>query len=266
MIKAQTALTSMTLDLRSVAVDHLSLPLFESNALDEVKFRLKSLTLFNPDELTENENFRNFIKNHAESLTTLKIFELSDSSILNNFKCVKLLKNVVLKCDPESDFVETSSDDSDDEPMEDLVYGNVENLKISNCDPRFVKVFPNLKSLEVIDAGGEIDFSRHYDLECLKLQNCEVKSLKIPSNLKHLEVNDSEFQSPPEFMKPIELKVLILKDCLQTEWLQKFINDEDFKLDLLEIEEVKLQSDFFQTFVDNKHKIKTIRSKNVTFL
>lgn len=232
--------------------------LFETNALDEVKFRLKSLELYDCDELINNKNFRNFVKNHEDTLTSLKIYDIDHISILNLFHRFKSLKKVFL------DFVYFKEDDN----QILKVFDHIESLEIKNCELSFSKNFPKLKKLKT-----KHNFHRWSDNkidDCQYLEHFVIKddysdNLRIPSNLKHLEFIHHEFKSPPEFVKPIQLKQLIIKNCINVEWLQKFINEENFQLDLLKLEEVKLPSSFMQTVFDNKHKIKMIQSRKLKF-
>lgn len=251
---AQRCLTSMTLDLRVNPKNPSAVfPLFASDKLKKVNFRLNSIQLLCPYQLVDNEAFKNFCQNHVSSLTSLTIFRVNSIRILNNFSGMKNLKNVTIIIDSvgvdQNDILE--------------VQESVKSLKMFSYSPNFGEKFPNLTNLELHNVCSDIQIEKLKHLTNFRITKCTSMAMKFPSSVKTLEFINHAFKSQPEFLQPTQIEILTLRNCSQISWLVDFLMADEFPFKFLELTDVELPSDCIQVIAENKRRIKM---KNIKFL
>lgn len=256
-----------------------------------VNFKLKSLDI--RDLWRESYtnflitiNFQKFVDKLKESLEQLH----APLSLLHHFSEFKLLKTVDLNVYSSANANST-------------VMPQVENLSITmpydyghRTSFKMFEIFPNLKELQISDLKssfvyqnfGKIGdlinianltfksstdlnllFFNFFDLESLQLIGCTLSQSddlgisQLPKT-KNLIIDNSSIPARTKIYDQTRLQKVTFKNCSQLSWILNVIHgDDDFVIDHLMLESLKLPRSILQAIISNPHKIQLLSLERV---
>lgn len=256
-----------------------------------VNFKLKSLDI--RDLWSESYtnflitiNFQKFVDKLKESLEQLH----APLSLLHHFSEFKLLKTVDLNVYSSANANST-------------VMPQVENLSITmpydyghRTSFKMFEIFPNLKELQISDLKssfvyqnfGKIGdlinianltfksstdlnllFFNFFDLESLQLIGCTLSqsddlSISQLPKTKNLIIDNSSIPARTKIYDQTRLQKVTFKNCSQLSWILNVIHgNDDFVIDHLMLESLKLPRSILQAIISNPHKIQLLSLERV---
>lgn len=244
-LKIQKKLEFLTLDLKAT----YGLELFNTPALNNVEFRLKSLELSNLT-IGNSQNFKAFIDNHAETLTHVKL-HFSTFSILNGFENVKK----IIKLTFHTEF-SIHTQDCD-------VRANVDELDFSAyfSAPSAIElasIFPNLRKMKVTLSLGSMTLGKFQKLTHLHLVGHTINDLSISAPTKFIRIENYTFAKMPHF-EEFQFEDIELIKCNNVNWLAEFLAMDETRVKNLTFKDMELSSKVLKVIEANRSKIENIK-------
>lgn len=222
-ISSQKDMTSLGLLYFSINTN-----LFTDNQLDFVQFKLKKFSMngvyFGSESVGK---FMTFMLNHADSLENLQIQSpFMDISFFKQFSSLK-----ELELSHTNAFFDT--------------FDGIEKLTVENVSGDWMLKFPNVRELKMIFKYGVFlgmyaDLVKLIYLKKLTIIDSKISELNISSVKKlHLK-NVSICAKKPFRFEGNKIKELTLDSCNEIDWISDYLAQEDTRLDLLSIKNIKL--------------------------
>ncbi|KAL7011067.1 hypothetical protein ACKWTF_014074 [Chironomus riparius] len=212
--------------------------IFNDDALNDVEFRLKNLSIKTIREV-EIENFKKFLKNHQDSLQHLEMNQFLRYELAHMINQTEILDCV-------ANFPNLKSLDLYETKLPTVPMPYIEKLRISGMcyDETAVNwssKFPNVKELDISRCHKVNEIINFKKLETLFLSiytgRDALDQISFPSTVKNLEVhNICAKNSNPFNFEGHQIENFIAKNLQGAEWIGDFLKSLKEKLKFLKID------------------------------